>query len=794
MRFRHSLCILLIMLAGRSGFSQGFKKDTVRRLKQATVFIQVKTRDYLSGRKIGSSGSGFFVHRNGYLITNWHVVSGFGAGPLRKPRQSLGIKVFVNSGKLDEKVLQATVVVVDKEKDLAILATGKKTANFLELGDTTELFETCPVWVLGFPLGERFAIIERGPEITISRGSVTALRHDDQDNLRIIQTDAQFDSGNSGGPLVGADGKVVGIAQSIIVQNRSLNFAIPAGYAAALMKTTALDKPWKATGKVTFSSEPAGAELYVDGKRIGKLGKHGLRAEVPLGFRQITLVHSDFLPSIQVLSLKEGDKLRTKLQKAKPLRIFVKPFKLKAKEPAKKEEKKKPAAKTKTKPGKAIALALPKKGQKLLEELFGKRDILRQMDQATGGMKVHTWYVRDGKLHQHESNGLLHAIYMGKPKWRDYAFAAKVEIKNERNDSRAGLIFRETPKGFYLFRIHRESDKAQLAYHCKSPFGWFILGEKTLGVDITGTVNQMEVYAQGQNITCMLNHKPVFQVRDQLADRGRIGFYSVESRASFDNAVVARVTGGQTNQNMPDSYQMFWFTDTFNTKSNWWVSRFAAGKLAEPWLFSDGGAVFMNDDERLRLTMMDKYVLTNFLGDLIVQLGPGKQKGDSQFGLVFGRRQDGKVELDYRVVISSKSRKCRLFMRRGNKLTLLKEEPLPSAEPALMMPELPSDVIVTGQPGVWLFGAPISRLFLLVNGPVIDFGTPRRRLLRYEFEDKAVVTEGKFGILSKGVKLILHRLTIANPDPRPLGWPVPGTKKAEKAPPSLPWFRLKPKR
>ena len=250
--------VLMATLLARPAAAQTLKRETVDRLKAATVFIQVSQRDYLSGDEEVASGSGFFFHPNGFVVTNWHVVRPFGVGfiELPLPRELTRIKVFINSGTLEEEVVDAALVAVDKEADLAILATPKRNVTCLEAGRVEDLMETSPLWVVGFPLGEKFAIIERGPEVTLGRGTVTALRHDDQGKLQVIQTDAQFDSGNSGGPLTNAEGRVLGIAQSIVVNTRSLNFAVPVTAAVALLEQARPNQPQPPKGKVTFCATP----------------------------------------------------------------------------------------------------------------------------------------------------------------------------------------------------------------------------------------------------------------------------------------------------------------------------------------------------------------------------------------------------------------------------------------------------------------------------------------------------------------------------------------------------------
>ena len=158
----HRFCYLLIIsLCICSASAQTLNKDTVDKLKGATVFIHIKTRDYLSGEEKASSGSGFFINRYGYVATNWHVVRPFSIDYfLLTPSEPRKIKVFINSGKPNEEVVDATIVAADEEQDIAILATGKTNSPFLKLGVPSDLYETRVVWALGFPLGKKFRFFE----------------------------------------------------------------------------------------------------------------------------------------------------------------------------------------------------------------------------------------------------------------------------------------------------------------------------------------------------------------------------------------------------------------------------------------------------------------------------------------------------------------------------------------------------------------------------------------------------------------------------------------------------------
>jgi hypothetical protein len=69
-----------------------------------------------------------------------------------------------------------------------------------------------PLFAFGFPFGEALARHKGNPAITVSKGSISSLRRDDGGELAIVQIDGELNPGNSGGPVVDAQGRLVGVA------------------------------------------------------------------------------------------------------------------------------------------------------------------------------------------------------------------------------------------------------------------------------------------------------------------------------------------------------------------------------------------------------------------------------------------------------------------------------------------------------------------------------------------------------------------------------------------------------
>jgi putative serine protease PepD len=167
-----------------------------------------------------SEGSGFVVSADGHVVTNDHVVTG-GTGKAT---------VIFNDG----STAPATVVGQDPESDLAVIKVARSGLKPVEFGDSDALAVGDPVLAIGSPLSLAN---------TVTAGIVSALDRTMQAGepggptryYAAIQTDAAVNHGNSGGPLVDAAGRVVGVnstIKSLVADgqeagNIGLAFAIP---------------------------------------------------------------------------------------------------------------------------------------------------------------------------------------------------------------------------------------------------------------------------------------------------------------------------------------------------------------------------------------------------------------------------------------------------------------------------------------------------------------------------------------------------------------------------------------
>jgi len=184
------------------------------------------TRDQLSSAKsatallVTSEGSGtaFCISDSGIFVTCDHVID---------TAKADSIAVVITPTGKEEKRYPAKIVRRLKDADLAVLkvALDRKVPT-LKLGEVSELFETEQLYAFGYPFGKALATDAKSyPAISVNVGRITALRQK-SGILDAIQLDAQVNPGNSGGPVLDPDGKVVGIIAAG-VPGSGINFAIP---------------------------------------------------------------------------------------------------------------------------------------------------------------------------------------------------------------------------------------------------------------------------------------------------------------------------------------------------------------------------------------------------------------------------------------------------------------------------------------------------------------------------------------------------------------------------------------
>ena len=165
--------------------------------------------------KSRSLGSGFIFDRDGYIITNNHVVEG---------ADKIRVKL------VDGREFKATLKGRDPMTDLALIKIESANHDLpvLSLGDSNAMQVGDWVLAVGNPFGLSHTVTQG---IISAKGRVIgAGPYDD-----FIQTDASINPGNSGGPLVNLNGEVVGINSAIVATGQGIGFAIPSSMAKSII-------------------------------------------------------------------------------------------------------------------------------------------------------------------------------------------------------------------------------------------------------------------------------------------------------------------------------------------------------------------------------------------------------------------------------------------------------------------------------------------------------------------------------------------------------------------------------
>jgi serine protease Do len=170
-----------------------------------------------------STGSGIILSADGYIVTNAHVVRDARRIQIRlralRPDASGRPVAFQPEGKL----LDAKLVGMDRDADIAVIKIEVAGLPHLQLGDSDRVHQGELVMAFGNPLG-----LEGSVSMGIVSSTSRELHPDDM--MVYIQTDAPINPGNSGGPLVDSLGRVIGINTFILTQSggsEGIGFAIP---------------------------------------------------------------------------------------------------------------------------------------------------------------------------------------------------------------------------------------------------------------------------------------------------------------------------------------------------------------------------------------------------------------------------------------------------------------------------------------------------------------------------------------------------------------------------------------
>lgn len=177
----------------------------------------------------GKFGSGFFVTKQGDILTNEHVIN-----------DASKIEIVTNS----KKIYTARIRAYDKERDMALLAADVPQDEIVPLAISNSVPRPgMEVVVAGSP---------RGLEQTISNGIVSAVR--DFPDISLIQITAPISPGSSGGPVVNMSGEIVGMSTGLLQDGQNLNFAVSSKHLAPFVPYAAQQPAQKLAAKRSGTS------------------------------------------------------------------------------------------------------------------------------------------------------------------------------------------------------------------------------------------------------------------------------------------------------------------------------------------------------------------------------------------------------------------------------------------------------------------------------------------------------------------------------------------------------------
>ena len=176
-----------------------------------------------------ASGSGFIVSRDGYILTNNHVITGM-------DHKTVADKITVKL--LDGRVFNAKVIGNDPTTDVAVLKIDGNNFPTIPLGDDTQARVGEWVLAIGNPLGVLDFTVTAGIVSAKNRSLPGLLGNDRYAISDLIQTDAAINPGNSGGPMINTRGEAIGINNAIASETgyyAGYGFAVPITLAKKVM-------------------------------------------------------------------------------------------------------------------------------------------------------------------------------------------------------------------------------------------------------------------------------------------------------------------------------------------------------------------------------------------------------------------------------------------------------------------------------------------------------------------------------------------------------------------------------
>lgn len=289
--------------------------DVVERVMPAVVVVRTEAtryhlaQDWYYGQlyrvpeRLAGLGSGVIMKKEGYVLTNRHVID-----------EAQHIEVVLNDG----TKLPARLVGEDPHTDLAVLqveAADGRTFPALEAGDSDALRVGELVMAIGSPFSMSLSGSVTMGIVSQKGRSIGALPYED-----FIQTDTAINRGNSGGPLVDMDGRVVGIntliqTAGVSEGNIGISFAIPIKLAMNVAESLIKDGAWKRPWIGILMEEVDNGVAVVRVVPEGPAARSGIREGDVLTAVDDAAVRDPRDVQRAVMGRKAGEKVRITLQR-----------------------------------------------------------------------------------------------------------------------------------------------------------------------------------------------------------------------------------------------------------------------------------------------------------------------------------------------------------------------------------------------------------------------------------------------------------------------------------------------
>ncbi len=268
----------------------------------------------LQKRVSKGQGTGFIISADGYVLTNKHVVEVADA-------KTAEYKIILNN----KKEYYAKLIGKDPIHDLAVLKIAETKLPYLEMGSSANSPIGLTVLAIGNALGRYDNSVTKGIIGGLGRTVVASDPNGDLVSLEgVLQTDAEINEGNSGGPLVNLDGKVIGINVAVDKGGAGLGFAIPIDDARSLIESV------RRTGRIIrvrlgvryqmvdpyLASEKQLAKDYGAYITKDKAGGEAIVADSPAS--RADLREGDIIFEVNGIKIDDNNTLLSMIQRYKP--------------------------------------------------------------------------------------------------------------------------------------------------------------------------------------------------------------------------------------------------------------------------------------------------------------------------------------------------------------------------------------------------------------------------------------------------------------------------------------------